>query len=844
MELPPISIEQNNVLQQLLTNNVVVDSVAGSGKTTCILHISKTFCNKQILLLTYNSKLKFETREKVSKLKLHNLEVYSYHSFCVKYYDKQCFTDTVINKVTKNKKNPLNQFNFDLIVLDEAQDITSLYYELVCKIYNDNSNANSNICIFGDKNQSIFDFNKADQRFIEYSTELFDFNSNNWSKCNLSVSFRITYEMSLFINNCLLKEKRIISNKVSNNKPRYIICDCFEASRTLEEVKYYFNLGYKPSDIFILAPSIKGGESPIRKLENKIKREIPDVMVYVPINDNEKLDEEVFEGKIIFSTFHQTKGLERKVVLIFNFDDSYFNFYKTNANPYICSNELYVATTRGIEQLSLFHHQSNKYLPFLDKNKINLYCQVEESQLHIFKVNSYNPFQKNIENIDTSITDIIKYLPQNIIDECFNKLHIIPCPKYKISKINIPLKTSNEKTTESVSEITGIAIPSMFELKIKNKMNIFNNLIEKSCLIQPEQKKYNINNINLNNLTPQELLYISNCWNTSKNGYLFKMYQITNYEWLTEKKLNDCMDRLTELNISVDSLFECKICAENEIELLNRKLNGYVDCIDKVNNIMYEFKCVEKLDKEHYLQLAVYMYVYELDKIKNITNQFNKEKNEINKLIVELFEMKNKINQKISENSKFMDCESVICFKKTKECFLGDNIKYNLFDEKIGSFKQQNGKITKIYKTTGRVQVKNSDGELIDISKTIIRFVMKKLDINELNAKKAKKRNQLYELKNELENIENVTNKKKQELEQITIKFEDELKLQNKQTKYVLFNILTNEYLEIKCDFQNLKKIVKCLIYSKYVNNKAFTDEEFIKNNKNIYNLYFESCHV
>ena len=34
MELPEISTEQNNIIQQLLNNNVVVDSVAGSGKTT------------------------------------------------------------------------------------------------------------------------------------------------------------------------------------------------------------------------------------------------------------------------------------------------------------------------------------------------------------------------------------------------------------------------------------------------------------------------------------------------------------------------------------------------------------------------------------------------------------------------------------------------------------------------------------------------------------------------------------------------------------------------------------------------------------------------------------------
>ena len=81
--------------------------------------------------------------------------------------------------------------------------MTTTYYELVCKIYKDNDDKNTKICIFGDKKQSIFDFNKADQRYIEYANEIFNFNSYKWIKCNLSISFRITYEMSLFINKCL-----------------------------------------------------------------------------------------------------------------------------------------------------------------------------------------------------------------------------------------------------------------------------------------------------------------------------------------------------------------------------------------------------------------------------------------------------------------------------------------------------------------------------------------------------------------------------------------------------------------------------------------------------------------
>jgi hypothetical protein len=781
MELPIISSEQNYIIQQLiLNNNVVVDSVAGSGKTTCNLHIAKHFNDMKILLLTYNSKLKVETREKAKKLGINNIEVHSYHSLCVKYYDNKCFTDTIINSIIKNKIKPIRSFIFDLIVLDEAQDITSLYYELICKIYKDNKNINKKICIFGDKKQSIFDFNNADQRFIEYATELFNFNSYNWIRCNLPVSFRITYEMSLFINKCLLNDERIISNKITNNKPRYIICDCFDihsSSRTFEELKYYFSLGYKPNDIFILAPSVKSQGTPVRKLENKIKKEMPNVMVYVPTSDDEKLDEELLEGKIIFSTFHQAKGLERKVVIIFNFDESYFKFYKKDANPYICSNELYVATSRGIHHLTLFHHNTNDYMPFINKSNIKLYCHFENSRLYI-----NDDYEKN-KNFNTSITDISKYLPQNIIDECYSQLEIIPNNDYIINKINIPLKISNE-TTESVSEITGIAIPSMFELKQQNKMSIYellkkvdfeNKVINNGCSVKLE-KDYNINDINIENLKPEELLYISNCWNTYKTGYLFKIYQITNYNWLEEQKLNECINRLNLLNISINSSFEYKLEQENEPELLDRKLVGYIDCIDNENNIIYEFKCVQQLEKEHYLQLALYMYMYELEKNKNK-----------NKLIKHLLRMKEKLINQINNNN----------FIETNDYVVGDIIKYKLLNEEIGE-------IIKIYKTTRKIKVKTNNNKIIDIPKTLIISVKRNIDIDKLN--------------NELENI----NKQIQEKEIIKI------------TKYILFNILTNEYIEIKCELNKLKNMVKYLIYSKYINDNSITDEEFINYNNTI----------
>ena len=53
--------EQLEVIEKLKTHNVLVDAVAGSGKTTTILHIAKTFPDLRICCVTYNTKLKSES---------------------------------------------------------------------------------------------------------------------------------------------------------------------------------------------------------------------------------------------------------------------------------------------------------------------------------------------------------------------------------------------------------------------------------------------------------------------------------------------------------------------------------------------------------------------------------------------------------------------------------------------------------------------------------------------------------------------------------------------------------------------------------------------------------------
>ncbi len=783
--LPKISDEQRYAIEQLNTNNIIVDSVAGCGKTTTNLYIALTFPNQNILLLTYNRRLKEETRNKVNNLNINNLEVHSYHSFCVKYYNNNGNTDNGIKDTIKFNTISRKLFKYDIILLDEAQDICPLYYELICKIIKDN-NRNIKICILGDKYQSIYDFNKADNRFIIHADKLFNFNNFNWESVKLSESFRITQQNALFINNCLLKEDRLISNK-KGDLPRYIICNTFDANEIYYEIKYYIDIGYDYEDIFILAPSVKSEKSPVRVLANKLTS--LDIDIYIPSNDDEKIDEQILEGKLVFSTFHQTKGLERKVIIIYSFENSYFEYYKKNISRSICPNEIYVACTRSLEQLTLLHHNENDYMEFIDKKKLKEYCYCQGKIKYLKSANS--------NKYSLSVSDLIKHLAFDDMNKALNYLDKSIKNEKSKDKITICFKQKQKNNKyEGVAEITGIAVPAYFEYKNTGKMAIYEEkekvLSNNSMFSDVDIKIDNEDrfaNIKLSTITIEELLYISNKWNAKKNGVSFKLRQINNYDWLSNEHLNKAIIRLDKY-ISKNAIFEKGFKIEGEKELHNKTLTGYFDCID--NNNIWEFKCVDKLEDIHILQLGCYMYQF----LKTIYNTYLNEKQKIiNEKNILMNQLEN-IDNNVSENDIKVD----------------DKVDFK-FNGKI----YYNGFINKIFKNGYINIICKGDSRKVKPQNIIKNYTALLRDKNENNYD-----TNILKINKEYDNKLSI-------LEQNTI---------NKEYHFYLFNIFNEEIIEIKSDIKRLENMIEFLINIKN-NNIKIDDNKFINENLGIAKKYF-----
>ena len=124
---------------------------------------------------------------------------------------------------------------------------------------------------------------------------------------------------------------------------------------------------------------------------------------------------------------------------------------------------MYVAATRGIEHITFIHHYQNDFLPFLNKKYLELYANLEcHTRLSVLK-------SELNRNIDTAVTDLVKHLPQEVLDECLTFINIKNIRPID-TLIDVPTKTQQDKGFESVSEITGTAIPIYYEYKLKKKL--------------------------------------------------------------------------------------------------------------------------------------------------------------------------------------------------------------------------------------------------------------------------------------------------------------------------------------------------------------------------------------
>ena len=683
-----LSVEQLNILKNIKDGkNVVVDSCAGTGKTTLILSVAKELSDKKILQMTYNSMLRYEVKERVKRSEIENMKVHTFHSLAVRYYMPTAFTDTGIRYILLKNLPPLITLpKFDIFVLDEAQDMTFIYFQFMSKFARDTGSP-IQLLILGDYMQGLYDFKGADIRFLTFADIIWkNFNglrTKEFVKCTMKLSYRITNQICSFVNNVMLGTHRMDACKEG-----YPVTYIRNSRQNLEkivsgEILKLFDEGYKPSDIFVLGPSVKGVNSNIRQLENiLVERGIP---CHVPMLENDKIDERVIDKKVVFSTFHCVKGRERKIVFILGFDNSYFRCYARNLIKDECPNTLYVAATRATERLYLLESDSfrgDRPLEFLYMSHIQMkqqpYIQFRGQHQTLFVDDEYE--QKKGSQLITkhflTPTELIKFIPENIMEDIsviLDRIFIKESGELDDLEITSIIETKGG-FFEEVSDLNGIAIPCIYYDYLKGgSQNILLELIKNSIENMRSNEHHYLKDI-VNNL-PENLdkvsdyLFLANISIAVQETLYFKLKQIDReeYNWLKEEVIEECKSRLDTIIRSENSL-KLPIIEDTIIrsiddeahlkidELLLKhfdsnirfRFTGRVDLITE--STVWELKCTSKISLDHLLQVVIYSWIWE--------NRVNTEERIYEKKSFRIFNIRTK--ELLSLNASLEDLNTII----------------------------------------------------------------------------------------------------------------------------------------------------------------------------------------
>jgi hypothetical protein len=644
------SNEQQKIIDFMIDGkNVVVDACAGSGKSTTILSLAKQMSNKRILQITYNSALRKEIRDKVREYGLKNITIHTYHSLGVNYYSPTCHNDMEMRRVIFENLPVLKEILlFDILVIDEAQDMSLLYYRMIRKFIKD-SNYKFQIMILGDYMQGLYEFKGADIRYLTFAKQIWEnhpqLSSPIFEECQLKVSYRITNEMASFINEAMLGENRIFASK-KGVPVKYIRVDKRVTKiMIINAIRSILHKGDKPGDIFILSSSVKVNNYLIREIENLLVLE--GIPCHIPTTDMDRDNAKVIENKLVFSTFHTSKGRERKYVFVLGFDQMYMEINGRNWDHQKCPNTLYVGNSRATYELFLFEKNDKRHdrpLDFIKMSHVDMKSKPYIEFKGIPQTNFFERIEKKKEkklNHYVTPTDLIQFIKENVLIDICPILERIFISEKTDSMIDIPtIKKTKMGFYEDISNINGIAIPSIFFDYIssqhgEDKCILYDLILETVSQFKDGEHMY-LKNI-VENLNPEceniaDYLYMANIYYAIQEKIYFKLRQIGHdeYNWLSQDILGRCKERVINI-LEEECLYDKPeiektiICEKNEYEMikLNELLKPYLgEILEKhtfhftaridllTYSTLWELKCTSETTPEHLIQVVIYAWIW------------------------------------------------------------------------------------------------------------------------------------------------------------------------------------------------------------------------------------------
>lgn len=336
-----LSEEQNRVIETAKEGkNILVDACIGSGKTTTIQEMCNVLDNKKILYLTYNRLLKEDARKKIVA---GNVIVTNYHGFAYGVLTRLGQTVSPNDAIDRFNITKPDIDHFDVLVLDEYQDIDEAIGKMLRHIKE--KNPGIQIIAVGDMAQKIYD--RTTFEILPFIQEFLGSHEN--------LDFTNCYRLSKAHAERL---GRLWGKQINGSNARCLV-------RELSVAQIVELLAQNDTkDILCLGPR---GNSQLTNVLNLLEKRYPDKFnkntVYASIRDEER-SENYKPGSAIFTTYDGSKGMERKICVVFDFSEEYWStrISQPAAKYEILRNLFLVAASRGKEQIVFAKDQKARRL--------------------------------------------------------------------------------------------------------------------------------------------------------------------------------------------------------------------------------------------------------------------------------------------------------------------------------------------------------------------------------------------------------------------------------------------------------------------------------------------------
>ena len=262
-----LSGEQQLFIEKALQGeNILVDACIGSGKTTAIQNLcNKLPSTKKILYLTYNKLLKLDAK---SKIKKKNVTVTNYHGFAYMILNRNGVSVGVSDLIQTVIQNKLPIGRYDVLIIDEYQDIEQELADLLQLIKN--SNPLMQIIAVGDMEQKIYDKTTLKvEMFIKEFLE--DHLTLRFTKC-----FRLSDHLAAML------------GRVWKKQIKGVNADCKVEEMAKKDI-VSFLAEQNPEDILCLGSRTGVMSDTLNTLEERYPYKFNKKTVYATISDNESI---------------------------------------------------------------------------------------------------------------------------------------------------------------------------------------------------------------------------------------------------------------------------------------------------------------------------------------------------------------------------------------------------------------------------------------------------------------------------------------------------------------------------------------------------------------------------